>query len=63
MRVVRLRVQGLSYGKISAALNEEGVPTPAGGSQWLRSYVDRLLHTRYAMEILAGEAGDGYWLR
>jgi hypothetical protein len=51
--VLRLRAQGFSYAKISAALNAAGVPTPGGGSRWMRSYVDRVLHTRYAMEIQA----------
>jgi hypothetical protein len=49
--VVELRRQGLSYAAISAVLNHEGVPTPAGRPVWRKSYVDRLLHTRYAREI------------
>ena len=52
IRVAGLRREGLSYAAISAVLNAEGVPTPAGRSRWHRSYVDRLLHTRYAMEII-----------
>lgn len=51
IRVVTLRKDGLSYGAISAVLNREGVPTPAGRPVWHKSYVDRLLHTRYASEI------------
>lgn len=51
VQVLQLRCQGLSYGAISAVLNDEGVPTPMGGSRWLKSHVDRLLHTRYAREI------------
>ena len=51
IRVVELRRQGLSYADISVVLNREGVPTPAGRPVWQKSYVDRLLHTRYAREI------------
>jgi hypothetical protein len=51
VHVVELRCQGMSYAKISAELNREGIPTPAGRPVWQRSYVDRLLHTRYAQEI------------
>jgi hypothetical protein len=43
--------QGLSYAEISAELNCEGIPTPAGRPVWHKSYVDRLLHTQYAQEI------------
>jgi hypothetical protein len=53
--IVELRHQGLSYGAISDVLNAEGVPTPSGRPVWLRSYVDRVLHTRYAQEL--GEGG------
>jgi hypothetical protein len=49
--VVGLRRQGLSYAEISVQLNCEGVPTPTGRPVWHKSYVDRLLHTRYAMEV------------
>lgn len=52
IRVVELRRQGLSYGAIAAVLNREGVPTPGGGTLWYKSCVDRLLHTRYAMELM-----------
>ena len=38
--------------RISVVLNDEGVPMPGGGSRWLKSSVDRLLHTKYAREIL-----------
>jgi hypothetical protein len=64
-RVIELRGQGLSYGAISRVLNDEGLATPAGGSRWQRSYVDRLLHARYVAEILwadreaGGEAAEG----
>ena len=51
--VVVLRNQGLSYAEIGKQLNREGVPTPAGRPIWQKSYVDRLLHTRYAQEIWA----------
>lgn len=55
-RLVELRRQGLSYEAISDVLNAEGVPTPAGGSIWQRSYVDRLLHTRHVLELQEGDA-------
>lgn len=51
IRVVELRRQGLSYAEISAELNREGIQTPAGRPIWHKSYVDRLLHTRYAKEV------------
>ena len=51
MWAIELRRQGLSYAEISAELNREGIPTPAGRPVWRKSYVDRLLHTRYAQEI------------
>jgi hypothetical protein len=56
LRVVELRHQGLSYEAISEELNTTGVPTPMGGSRWLKSHVNRLLHTRYAQEM--GEEND-----
>lgn len=52
IHIVELRRQGLSYADISMALNREGIPTPTGRPVWQKSYVDRLLHTRYAREIL-----------
>jgi hypothetical protein len=51
MHVIELRRQGLSYADISEELNREGVPTPMGRPVWQRSYVDRLLHTRYVQEL------------
>ena len=57
-RVVELHRQGLSLGQICAVLNVEGVPTPTGKTRWLKSSVDRLLHTRYAQEIIE-KSGDG----
>jgi hypothetical protein len=49
--VVELRLQGLSYAQISTELNHRGIPTPTGRPVWHKSYVDRMLHTRYAREI------------
>jgi hypothetical protein len=57
-RVIRLRRNGLSYSEIASTLNSEGVPTPLGGSRWLKSHVDRLLHTRYVLSITS-ETGNG----
>lgn len=56
LHVVALRRQGLSYEAISEELNAAGVPTPMGGSRWLKSHVNRLLHTRYVREM--GEEND-----
>ena len=52
VRIIRLHRQGLSYERIAAQLNAEGVPTPAGGSRWLKSSVDRLLHAQYVRELI-----------
>jgi Recombinase len=54
IRVVELHRRGLSYAEISVVLNREGIPTPAGRPVWQKSYVDRLLHTRYAQDIWDG---------
>jgi hypothetical protein len=56
-RVVDMHLQKIGYGTIAAVLNSEGVPTPAGKDRWLRSYVDRLLHTKYAEEIIRKRQG------
>jgi len=52
IRAADLQRQGLSYSAISEVLNRDGVLTPAGRPVWHKSYVDRLLHTQYAREIL-----------
>lgn len=52
IRIVLLHLQGLSYQEICDVLNAEGVPTPLGRSTWQRSYVDRVLHTQCAGDIL-----------
>ena len=51
VRLIQLRIRGLSYAQIGDVLNAERVPTPTGRPVWLRSHVDRLLHTRYASEL------------
>ncbi len=43
-----MRRAGLRYVDICAALNGEGVPTPAGRSRWGTSHVGNLLQTRAA---------------
>jgi hypothetical protein len=53
IRIVQLRGSGLSYAKICNVLNAEQVPTPMGGSRWLKSHVDRLLHTQYVRDLVA----------
>jgi hypothetical protein len=57
IRVIQLRHRGLSYAEISAALNADGVPTPAGRALWRREYVDRLLHTQHVRDIIESEVG------
>ena len=57
-RIIQLRTCGLSYEQISIALNAEQVPTPLGGSRWLKSHVDRLLHTRYVRELSEAFAAE-----
>jgi hypothetical protein len=52
VRIIQLRQAGLSYAQICTALNAEQIPTPMGGSRWLKSHVDRLLHTRYVLSII-----------
>lgn len=52
IRMIHLHAEGLSYEEIAALLNAEGVPLPAGGTRWLKSSVDRLLHTLYARKLL-----------
>jgi hypothetical protein len=53
VRIIQLHRQGFSYQGISDLLNGGGVPTPLGRSQWSKSSVDRLLHTRYAQDMRA----------
>lgn len=50
--IVGLRQAGLSYAQICTMLNAEQVPTPVSGSRWLKSHVDRLLHTRWVQDII-----------
>ena len=52
LRIVGMHFRGLSLREISNALNAEGIPTPAGGSLWLKSHVDRVLHTQYVRDIV-----------
>lgn len=57
LRIIDLRRGGLSYAQICTVLNAEQVPTPMGGSRWLKSHVDRLLHTRWVQEIIEEPEG------
>jgi hypothetical protein len=50
-----MRCNGRTYGQICITLNAKQIPTPLGGPRWLRSHVYRLLHTRYAQEIIEGD--------
>jgi len=52
-RIIRLRTNGMSYEGISDVLNAEGIPMPGGGSRWLKSSIDRILHTKYAQRLAA----------
>jgi hypothetical protein len=52
IRVIHLHAEGLSYERIATLLTAEGVPMPGGGTRWMKSSVDRLLHTLYARELL-----------
>jgi hypothetical protein len=51
IRIIQMRHLGHSYAQICTVLNAEQVPTPMGGSRWLKSHVDRLLHTQYVQDI------------
>lgn len=51
LRIIGLERRGLAYGQIAAVLNADGVPTPMGRALWRKSYVDRVLHTRYVREL------------
>jgi Recombinase len=52
VRIIQLRQAGLSYAQICTVLNAEHIPTPMGRSRWLKSHVDRLLHTRWVEDII-----------
>ena len=43
--------QRVSYERVSEIFNAEGVPLPGGGSRWLRSSVERVMHTNYGKAI------------
>ena len=58
LRIHDLRREGLSYAAISNELNADGIPTPAGRPRWYRSYVDRLLHTRHARQVIKAAGQD-----
>jgi hypothetical protein len=47
-----MRRQGLSLMQICIVLNAHGIPTPAGHALWRKSYIDRLLHTRYVQDLI-----------
>jgi len=49
--VIRMRLQGLTYGQILIALNAKRIPKPMGGMSWQKSDVARLLRTRHAREL------------
>jgi DNA invertase Pin-like site-specific DNA recombinase len=47
-QVLELRVAGGTLIAIAAAMNESGIPTPAGSARWYASHVSRLLRTQDA---------------
>jgi hypothetical protein len=53
LRMIQMRRAGMTYEAISDVLNAEGVPMPCGGSRWLKSSIDRILHSRYATRLAA----------
>ena len=58
VRIIDLHRKGLSYGQICIVLNAKQIPKPmGGGSRWVKSNVARILHTRYAQEIIEGDRG------
>ena len=56
LRIIELRGRGLSYAQVADVLNANHIPTPMGGSHWMKSHVDRLLHTRFVQELINEEA-------
>ncbi len=51
IRVVTERAAGARLADISARLNADGIPTPAGGPRWYPSHVSRLLRTQDALRL------------
>jgi hypothetical protein len=47
-----MRCQGLTLMQICIVLNAHGIPTPMGRPLWRKSYIARLLHTRYVQDII-----------
>jgi Recombinase len=56
VRIVSMRRQGLSYREIGVRLNTQGVLTPMG-RPWRKGYVERVLHTQYARDIMTEIGG------
>ena len=48
-RIKAMRMQPMTFAKIAAALNTEGVPTPQGGSKWWDSSVRATLMSESAL--------------
>jgi hypothetical protein len=51
-QIIAMRHQGLTLMQICIVLNAHGVPTPAGRPLWHKSYIHRLLHTRYVQDLI-----------
>jgi hypothetical protein len=58
VRVISLRRQGLSLAQICIVLNAHDIPTPSGRPFWQKSYIDRLLRTRYVQDIIESGGWD-----
>ena len=53
LHTIELRWRGCSNEQIACVLKGEDIPTPTGGSRRLKSYANRLLHTRDVQGIMA----------
>lgn len=53
-RILALRRRGYSLQRIADLLNDEGVPTLMGRSQWRKSHVDGVLSRLYVRELEEG---------
>ena len=52
-RIVTDRASGVSFGKIAAALNADGVPTAQGGKRWYPATVKAVVSGQDAARIRA----------
>ena len=52
-RIVTDRASGISFGKIAAALNADGVPTAQGGKRWYPATVKAVVRGQDAARMRA----------